>query len=192
MSSAMTAPTTTSSRPLRRRSSSAITPVMVAAAEMVVRKPTATQNNGSVDHQPAIRSVAMTAVAHPETMLATEVAIAEVGLARARRDGPTAIGLARGTSWVAGSSMAGWAPVGCRRMRPVGGSDPVCGFGPVGGIDLVGGSGECDGTHPVGGSDPAGRSDAAGCAPVFSGARRRMRVLSSLSGEVSPSATQPT
>ena len=143
-----------------------MTPAMVAAAEIVVRKPTATQNNGSVDHQPAIRSVAMTAVAHPETMLATEVAIAEVGLARARRDGPTAIGLARGTIWVAGSSTAGWAPVGCRRMRPVGGSGstaasgPVVGSGPVGGIDLVGGSDAGDGTHPVSGSDPAGRSAA--------------------------------
>ena len=65
----------------------------MAAAETAVRKPTATQNNGSVLHQPVIRSVAMTAVAQPLRMLTTAVAEAAFRAGARCADGT---GLARG------------------------------------------------------------------------------------------------
>ena len=79
----ITDPTTMSSRAIRRRSSSAIRPLIRAAVETNVRNPTATQNNRSDVHQPVIRSVAMTAVAHPLRIAATAVATA--GLRGGRR-----------------------------------------------------------------------------------------------------------
>ncbi len=69
---------------------------MRAAADTAVRKPMATQNSRSDRHQPVIRSVAMTAVAQPDRMLAMAVAMAAVGLACFERGVPTATGLARG------------------------------------------------------------------------------------------------
>jgi hypothetical protein len=96
ISSATVAPTTISSLPIRRRSSSAISPPMRAEADTAVRKPMATQNSRSDRHQPVIRSVAITAVAQPDRMLATAVAMAAPGLARGERGLPTATGLARG------------------------------------------------------------------------------------------------
>jgi len=56
----------------------------------------ATQNSRSERHQPVIRSVAMTAVAQPDKILAMAVAMAALGLARAERGVPTTTGLARG------------------------------------------------------------------------------------------------
>ena len=69
---------------------------MLAAADTAVRKPTATQNSRSDCHHPVIRSVAMTAVAQPDTMLTMAAVIAIPGLAAADRVCPTAAGLARG------------------------------------------------------------------------------------------------
>ncbi|BBY75599.1 hypothetical protein MPRF_24980 [Mycolicibacterium parafortuitum] len=80
---------------MRLRSSSAITPLIDAAADTAARKPIATQNRGSVAHQPVIRSVAITAVPHPDTMLKTVVAIANLGSG--------AVGPRCGTALVAGS-----------------------------------------------------------------------------------------
>jgi hypothetical protein len=54
-------------------------PPIVAAAEIAVRKPIATQNSRSVRHHPVIRSVAMTAVAHPDRTPRTAAAIAPRG-----------------------------------------------------------------------------------------------------------------
>ena len=53
----------------RRRCNSRITPETVAGAKTRARNATAMQNRRSVRHQPAIRSVATTDVAHPLTML---------------------------------------------------------------------------------------------------------------------------
>ena len=94
MSSPMAAPTAINNRPSRRRSSSAISPPIPAAAEMAVRKPMAMQNNRSVLHHPAIRSVAITAVAQPDRMLAVAAAMAVPGPG-GRREG-TATGTGRG------------------------------------------------------------------------------------------------
>ena len=83
-----------SSRAIRRRSSSAIRPLISAAVETNVRNPTATQNSRSDVHQPVIRSVAMTAVAHPLRIAATAVATAGFGPGAGRP--LIATGLARG------------------------------------------------------------------------------------------------
>ena len=107
ISIATTDPTTISSLPIRRRSSNAMTPPIVAAAEIAARKPTATQNSRSVPHHPAIRSVAITAVAHPARMLTTAVAIAGFGSAAGIREGPTATGFARGMRPVGVSGSSG-------------------------------------------------------------------------------------
>jgi hypothetical protein len=94
MSSPTAAPTMISNRPIRRCSSSAIRPPIPAAAEIAVRKPMAMQNSRSVLHHPAIRSVAMTAVAQPLRMLSVAAAMAVVGPG-ARSEGTTT-GVGRG------------------------------------------------------------------------------------------------
>ena len=66
-----------------------ITPETVDSAKTRARNATATQNNRSDFHQPAIRSVATTEVAQPLTMLTAQAATAvrelgsSVGLRRA-------------------------------------------------------------------------------------------------------------
>lgn len=155
---------------MRWRSSNAITPAIVPAAEIAVRNPTATQNNGSVPHHPVIKSVPMTAVAHPDRMLTMAVTMAGFGSAVRVRDIPTATGFARGTvaltlgGWaddVGGSGAAGGiSPVGCRRMM-----SPELGWDPS--VRRVRAS--------VVGSEEAG----SGWGEAFSGARRMSRVLSS-------------
>jgi hypothetical protein len=91
MSRLITEPTTISSRPIRRRSNSRTSPPMIAAAVIALRNPTATQNSRSVRHHPVIRSVAMTAVAQPLTMLTTAAATAVRGSAS-----PACFGMAVG------------------------------------------------------------------------------------------------
>ncbi len=160
ISIATTDPTTIRSRPILRRSSNAITPPIVPAAEIAARKPTAMQNNRSVPHQPVIRFVAMTAVAHPDRMLTMEVTIAGFGSAEGARDGPTATGCARGGASRAGSALT----------AAVGGSDQVVGISPVGCRRMMFPDG---GVCPrVGGSE---RSDS-GWDEALSGARRMIRV----------------
>jgi hypothetical protein len=69
---------------------------MVAAADTVVRKPIAIQNNSSVLHQALMSDVAMTAVAQPLTTLTAAVADAGNGPWRLTAGKPTARGVARG------------------------------------------------------------------------------------------------
>src|ERR1700739_1072117 len=73
---ASTAATTDKKIPIRLRSSSSATAAMVAAPKMAVRKPTPTQNNRSVRHQPVINPVATTEVAHPLMMATADAATA--------------------------------------------------------------------------------------------------------------------
>src|ERR1700756_3592947 len=78
---ASTAATTDKKMPTGRRSSNPTTAAMVAAPKRAVRKPTPTQNNRSVRHQPVINPVATTEVAHP-LMMATADAATAVALLR--------------------------------------------------------------------------------------------------------------
>ncbi|BDB44804.1 hypothetical protein Mkiyose1665_25170 [Mycobacterium kiyosense] len=107
-----------------------ITPETVVIAKTMARNPTATQNNRSVCHQPAIRSVATTEVAQPLTMLtalaATAVRASGAGGNRPGSGGTPVraskdVGL-RGSWVVGGDAIGGSGAVGARLMIRVRGS----------------------------------------------------------------------
>jgi hypothetical protein len=115
---ASTAATTDKKIPMRLRSSSPATAAMVVAPKMAVRKPTPTQNNLSVRHQPVINPVATTEVAHP-LMMATAEAATAVALLRVLA-GPGIRGGAGLMIPVADSpTLLGCRLVGWRRMMLV-------------------------------------------------------------------------
>src|ERR1700753_3875503 len=104
-----------------------ITPEIVVDANTRARNATAIQNNRSVFHHPAIKSVATTDVAHPLTMLTAQAATAVRPLgspanrpARPPRRRATGLpwwgGGCRGIWVVADSWIVGIGPVGARRM----------------------------------------------------------------------------
>ncbi|BBX55012.1 hypothetical protein MSHO_03570 [Mycobacterium shottsii] len=110
-----------------------ITPAVVELAKTSARNPTAMQNRRSLRHQPVIRSVATTEVAHPLTMLTAAVATAvrELG----STGGPSGNGGSRSARAVSSREggrceilavaepvITGCGPVGARRMMRVRGS----------------------------------------------------------------------
>src|SRR5436305_9474758 len=116
-----------------------MTPAMVVIAKTRAKNATAMQNRRSVLHQPAIRSVATTDVAHPLTMLTAQVATTVRSLASStgrpvalRRTVPGAPWNAGGCLgiWVVGDSgTTGMGPVGARRMIRVWDSEGGSGGG---------------------------------------------------------------